>query len=278
MVCKVNSLNHDDVALVEEHISDREGGHNFLLFNCFRDEWTQAVQNYVEHKGNPEHVQPVGIGKGRLKTALHNLWDHPKGMSKIIKNELQSHKLSYCPFCGEMGHPETHDHYLPKAIFAEFSIAHLNLVPMCDACQKKKGTDYLIDGRKGFLHPYFDADEVTVNLSIDSDFEPVPIFDFELDCPDELRGILETHIDHLDIKKRFFKHLSVFYTGIVDGITTGCAHADDIRQSIQLLLTMNKATYEALNRNHWDAVIYRSLLNSDEWLDHMVEKCIAARL
>ncbi|WFS62317.1 hypothetical protein LF599_16900 [Pseudodesulfovibrio thermohalotolerans] len=276
MVCKIESLNHDDVALVEGHVGDRRRGRNRDLFLEFEDEWKHAVQNYIEHQGNPEHIVPIGIEEGRLKTALHNLWDHPTGRSREIKDELQSHNLNYCPFCGEMGHPETHDHYLPKAHFAEFSIAHCNLVPMCDACQGRKRTEYLINGHKGFLHPYYD-EGIIINLSITGDFDPVPMIELEYACPADLQLVLETHLDSLDVKERIFKHLSNFYMGIVMGLTAACANKEDVRQAIIDSLTINKTTYETISINHWDAIIYRSLLSSDEWIDHMVQKCEAAR-
>lgn len=274
MVCKVCALEHDDVELVVEHVRDRQDGGNRQLFNDFQEEWNQAVQDYIEHKGNPEHISPIGVSVV-LKKALKNLWDHPHGRFEDIKAELQAKrkKLAYCPFCGEMGCPGTHDHYLPKEYFAEFAIAHNNLVPMCDICQGKKGTDYLIDERKAFLHPYYDADNVVINLSVGGDFDPVPTFDFEYECDAALRYVIETHVKQLDIKARFFDHLSAMYTGFTMGVKGFCSNKEDKRQSIKEYLEGIKTGAEALNINHWDAIIYRSLLNSEEWLDHMAEQC-----
>lgn len=47
----------------------------------------------------------------------------------------------FCPMCGERPAIEL-DHYLPRAVFAEFSVLPLNLVPVCPQCNKTKRAKY----------------------------------------------------------------------------------------------------------------------------------------
>jgi hypothetical protein len=60
-----------------------------------------------------------------------------------------------CPYC-TLPPVKTLDHYLPKALFPEFAILVLNLVPSCSACNRPR--DYRNTAReRALIHPYFDT-------------------------------------------------------------------------------------------------------------------------
>lgn len=69
-----------------------------------------------------------------------------------ITTMREGHELHCCPMCGGTGVAAL-DHVLPKANYPEFAIYSFNLVPTCDACNRRrsnKGANY------HFVHPYFD--------------------------------------------------------------------------------------------------------------------------
>jgi hypothetical protein len=68
---------------------------------------------------------------------------------------LQAARYGRCPMCGQ-GRVTTLDHYLPKAVFPEYSIFPANLVPACGPCNNKKRTLYEDAGDAIFLHAYYD--------------------------------------------------------------------------------------------------------------------------
>ncbi|WP_050768782.1 HNH endonuclease [Oribacterium sinus] len=60
-----------------------------------------------------------------------------------------------CPICGHYL-ADTVDHYLPKAIYYQFSVTLENLVPMCMKCNLCKRDDIPKIREKETIHPYFD--------------------------------------------------------------------------------------------------------------------------
>ena len=50
------------------------------------------------------------------------------------------------------------DHYLPRAVFGEYSIYSQNLTPICTSCNGRKLNRYLgEDAGRRYVHPYFDT-------------------------------------------------------------------------------------------------------------------------
>jgi len=60
-----------------------------------------------------------------------------------------------CPQCG-IGRVRTLDHYLPKSLFPELSVAPSNLVPTCRDCNFDKQEHHSHEPRDYLFHPYFD--------------------------------------------------------------------------------------------------------------------------
>ncbi|MEQ1539407.1 MAG: HNH endonuclease signature motif containing protein [Sphingorhabdus sp.] len=71
---------------------------------------------------------------------------------KITANEK-------CPFCGDIGHVHTLDHYLPKANFPLYSVMPGNMIPCCRDCNSEKLNAFSATAEGQTLHPYFDDDK-----------------------------------------------------------------------------------------------------------------------
>lgn len=74
-------------------------------------------------------------------------------LSKMLES-LSAEDADLCPYCSLDTNPDL-DHFLPKAVFPEFSLHARNLIPICTPCNRKKlnaikakGT-----GSRLFLHP-----------------------------------------------------------------------------------------------------------------------------
>src|SRR4051812_15781812 len=110
----------DSVALVEKVVAERQNGKNRAFFNSIATEWEQRVQHYVNSCGSPAAV-PTWPAIAARRTTLLNLYSAPgDGVQASILKSLRTHELILCPACGEAGHPNTLDHYLPKGKFPHF--------------------------------------------------------------------------------------------------------------------------------------------------------------
>lgn len=197
------------VQLVNEVVDERQHGINAAYFEGIREEWVHRVQNYNSHQGSPEFVlRWVGL-PGNRKNSFLNLYLAPgveSAQGRMLRS-LRDHRLTLCPSCGEMGKPNTLDHYLPKGKYPHFCVTPANLFPMCDSCQKEKleKTGSVAEPRF-FLHPYFDVfiAEQVLTVSIEPPFSAPT---FRLTVADNLepenRAIVESHVRELAIEQRF---------------------------------------------------------------------------
>lgn len=275
MVSPCKCLEVDEEKLVREYVQDRVG-RNAEIFSRFEGAWIRAVRRYVEHQGNPEEIRPINVYLS-LARKLRRLYSHPTGRAKSVKADLRKHGLFHCPFCGEMGKPNTLDHYLPKEVFPEFAITPTNLVPMCDKCQTEKGNDYLDDdGNKAFLHPYFDCGDIVIYVEMNGGFEPPRSLDIVFEANADVEDICQRHIAGLNMKSRFGEYFSKEHVNLKMNIEKRFSDkGEDAEEHIRRYLEIVKELHEAKSVNHWDTITFRSLLRSEDWIEFMGEKCRA---
>jgi hypothetical protein len=160
--------------------------------------WLQAYAEYRQHAGNPFVVSPHNFGPG-VATLQYNLYDSRKRSGALARMRRQSGLLS-CPVCGSpvTGHL---DHHLPRAVYPEFAIMRVNLVPACSHCNSGvKGDTVHGDEPERFIHPYFDqwaSDTIwTVEIVRPLDaatFRAVPV----AGLPHGREEIVRFHLDHV---------------------------------------------------------------------------------
>lgn len=129
------------VRLVTDVVEERKNGKNAKYFADIAPEWRQRVQDYIARSGSPAHV-PLWPAIAPNKISFLNLYLHPAAGSAqgiALAEMRRSHRLNYCPACGEPGTPNTLDHYLPKTLYPHFCVTPLNLFPMCDALPAVEG-------------------------------------------------------------------------------------------------------------------------------------------
>lgn len=209
MVMPLPMPQHCSAQLVSDVVDERRNGKNAAYFEGIRQEWVNRVQVYLQHHGSPEHVPRWDAIPPERKTSFLNLYLSPNedsAQGKMLA-ELKDHELTLCPACGELGKPNTLDHYLPKGLYPHFCVTPVNLFPMCDACQKEKleKTGTTAEPRF-FLHPYFDVfiAEQVLTVSIEPPFAS-PTFRMQISAHLNAaqRAVVASHVRELAIEQRF---------------------------------------------------------------------------
>lgn len=262
MVMHLPMPNYDNVALVAQVVAERQNGGNRAFFNGIAQEWAQRVQQYLDSAGSPATVPEWPAVQTRRPTLL-NLYAAPKNwvQAPILKT-LRDNDLILCPACGEPGHPNTLDHYLPKGKYPHFCITPANLFPMCDACQQAK------DEKTGdaatprfFIHPYYDvfvANQV-LHLEISEPFNE-PGFQFAaangLSAGDA--ALVMAHVRELEIAQRYGSFFSGFYRRLLRNVAAMRAANLDVQSSLEA--SRVGAAHPTVNG--WEHLFYDAVLNT----------------
>ncbi|MFK0269672.1 hypothetical protein [Pseudomonas asiatica] len=138
-----------------------------------------AYGAYLKTEGSPQ--LPAADVSDELVTLLHRLYE---GASKNHGfdwiHRIRDAQLTSCPMCGNLS-VGTVEHYLPKNPFPEFSVFSFNLVPSCNACNRKRGSRHKNGIKYKLLHPAFDKDLFgRIELVTRFDMSGT-VLDFELD-------------------------------------------------------------------------------------------------
>ena len=107
----------DSVQLVSDVVAERAGGRNSAYFAALEGEWRQRVQQYLDSSGAPPGVALWPAIEPK-KTSFLTLYLSPAETSVQgqMLRDMRKHELPICPACGELGRPNTLDHYLPKDV------------------------------------------------------------------------------------------------------------------------------------------------------------------
>lgn len=260
----------DSVQLVADVVAERANGVNAKFFQGIEKEWAIRVQQYIDAAGVPPAVGKWPGIQGRAKTFL-NLYSAPaedSAQHKFLK-AMRQHELTVCPACGELGRPNTLDHYLPKSAYPHFCVTPVNLFPMCDACQLEKGTKVgdAVTPRY-FLHPYFDAfvgDQV-LRLEITGPFDKPS---FALEVTDGLEpgqeALVRTHLRELDIEKRYASFFRNQHRRLLRLVSKMRASGQNVEQT----LTTFKHGAADTSLNTWEHVFYAAVLSNPLFVDYL---------
>lgn len=120
-----------------------------------------------------------------------------------------------CLLCNDR-RPWEVDHFLPKEHYPALAILHLNLIGVCDKCNKHKSTSCETDPTRQFLHPYFERlpdDALFLHCSPFEDGSLRPIFTVDPPAawPDEVCARLLWQFDQLKLEKYFGREAVTFF-------------------------------------------------------------------
>lgn len=182
----------------------------------------QAYKAYVKNrysdfKTNKNKLENMGVSiiiDDDDKKAIHTSFT--LSFQKNIKNnalkQVYEECRGICPFCGA-GKLEEVDHYIPKEHYPEFTLFPLNLIPICNKCNKRK-SDKFADGNNGrmFINFYTDDMESVDFLSVDITFNSTDVkkstrikyvADFSKIADAYLQRIVKHHYKELNLIKRY---------------------------------------------------------------------------
>lgn len=110
------------------------------------------------------NVRPPNFEDKEQKSDFHLLYRNKLKKTKI-NDTISELSFNKCPIC-LLPNPKTLDHVLPKELFYNFSLTPVNLVPMCDSCNRKKGEKHGTSYVRSTFHPYFDDLDYHDNVRI----------------------------------------------------------------------------------------------------------------
>ena len=260
----------DSVRLVKDLVAERANGVNAAFFNGIRQEWCQRVQQYIDAGGSPPTVTTWAAVQAKKNTFL-NLYLTPAEDSvqgRMLRN-MRLHDLTVCPACGELGRPNTLDHFLPKDRYPHFGVTPINLFPMCDACQLAKGTKVGdVQSPRFFIHPYFDAfvAEQVVRLEI---YPPYDAPAFALGIVDGLdpasAHLVRSHMRELEIERRYASFFRNQHRRLLRLVGAMRKVNQDVRQTLATF--KHGATEPSLNT--WEHVFYAAVLDNPNLIDYL---------
>lgn len=118
---------------------------------------TAACDAYGTASPNVHVLVAMNLSKAERGTLIDGYESRTVAIKRRLGKMIQSlpdADADLCPYCSLDTNPDL-DHFLPKAVFPEFSLHARNLVPICTPCNRKKlnaikekGT-----GARLFLHP-----------------------------------------------------------------------------------------------------------------------------
>lgn len=167
-----------------------------------------------------------------------------------------------CPYC-MFSEPNTLDHYLCKSKYPEFTLYPLNLVPCCSTCNRKKGDLFLDEyGNRQFLHYYYDKIPAKPVLRFEYSFtDQMTWINFYID--DSIKGneydIFRRQFEKLYLRERMRHHLNSDISITFKRLYLTYEKMESTA-FFRLLEDILKTTESSLGANHYEAAIYRSIL------------------
>lgn len=245
---------------LDQIVAERQKGPNAKLFTGLLPEWKARAQDYQNQQGAPTLTTwPLAITNSVAFVGLYER-PRPNSVQAPILKTLRAHDLRICPGCGELGEPNTLDHYLPKKKYPQFAILPLNLAPMCDACQKEKGAKTTVaPGARLFIHPYFStfSQPQILELDIGPPFAaPSAILRPSAALTKDERDLVETHLRELDMHSRYARFFKSAYRKLLRNINRIRQTGQDVDASLDLF----RFDEEAPSPNGWPHVFYTGVI------------------
>lgn len=225
---------------------------------------------------------PEGISKTYLSQVYSDTFSKEDKPGRIYYDIIRGQApCARCPICGSKGGNTHLDHYLPKSEFPTLSVTPDNLIPICSACNEKKGTYHSLDRKTRPFHLYFDrlksgngADDknnpvVFLKAVIAKDYKIIFQVDHPSDRDAELRSRIDKHLEIYGLLKRYEAcvepEIAQLWCDWQDKITDTL---EDIPKSIHTQQVeaelLHDLVLEGIRRwrrtpNTWESALYRAM-------------------
>ena len=256
-----------------KHIRKKE--HREKIHNI-KETLLTAIEDYRRNAstGDLSAITPITLAD-EIKEILKNLYINQMGRSSNKNLPRQVYKkilegLGFlCPYC-EDGHVYTIDHFLPKSIFAEFSVTIENLVPACRDCNSAK-KEYISKTKDSqLLHPYFDEEIHERWLKAELLYNDSISFNYIVIDTDRIDPILLQRInfqfDLLDLNRKYSENaISKFY----EWLNCSRQNIRNRENLFDLCQELNRQNRE----NTWEKCLWEALIdNIDQLCSYLKRK------
>lgn len=169
-----------------------------------------------------------------------------------------------CPMCGQRD-VSTLDHYLPKAKNPRLAVTPVNLIPACKECNYVKGEYHPETKEKQFIHPYYDKlpDKIWLTANLEETRPPAlkfyisPPNDFDLILANRLRW----HFEKLKLASLYASQAGRTFSGIANKLQSAWDRGG--KDEVRFVLNEDATSWSKSDQNSWQAVMFRTLANSD---------------
>lgn len=230
-----------------------------------------AYEDYEDCAPEVTNVTDLALSPEQEGALRHAYTSETAAMARLRLRLLKPPEVRRCPYCG-ISEATTLDHYLPKEVYAQYSIFPKNLVPCCPTCNVQKRAKVLDEhtGIRLFLHPYYDdiPDESVLKLSLRINARSI-ILNFKLRKPmlmsAQVFGQLTSHFELLQLADRYrlmsLDELKGQYQAIAR-VGRGPLGPQKVSEH----LAEQAASFtNAFGANHWRSVLYQTLSHSREF-------------
>ncbi|MOA05803.1 HNH endonuclease [compost metagenome] len=175
---------------------------------------------------------------------------------------------SICPLCGQRD-VSTLDHYLPKAKNPSLAVTPINLVPACKECNHVKLEHHPAVDYEQLIHPYYDSLPKSIWLVADLEQTRPPALKYRIsagdDCGEVLKKRLAWHFEKFGLAKLYASQAGNVLSGISNKLRSAWERGG--KDEVRFVLNDDAKSWGKHNKNCWQAVMFRTLANSDWFCD-----------
>ena len=212
------------------------------------------------------------ISDSALRQKLRQVYTN--GMSRrkspgrqLYDSILLSSPFQRCVFCAQRI-ASTIDHYLPRHLFPELSVAPTNLVPCCSECNHKKGRYAATTEHDQIPHPYFQdlgggvwliavLEKVENEFQVTFRVEPLTVW------PERLAVAVRNYFDLFSLNELYAIH-ALTELGEIE-LSISRIRATGGRSAVRAHLMEEAESISQINPNSWRAAAYRAFADSEEY-------------
>jgi hypothetical protein len=270
-----------DALIQFDKIANEKRGQVSARLGRLRKRIASAYATYIANTTALHTITSAGITGVREKALLH-AYSSPTATMRLTRDELLYPDLEdfdECPYCG-INDPKTLDHYLPKESYPEFAVYPPNLIPICHVCNSHyKGTQFLDNGARLFLHSYFDKfpdfDFFGVQVTIKQEIHLHFASRNDPANPD-FSVLFGKHFAKLGLEERFIQKSAAEISRMRSALRRfhGVGGATEVAKELRQNVADWRTT---LSGNHWKVALYSGLAASHDFCDGGFQKPVQRR-
>lgn len=247
---------------------------NITQCDLIEDDYSQKAKNgelytlpRIPSVRGVDQIAHETLRKSEL-TKLYNQYLRPRDKpGRAIYERLMVTANGKCPFCGDIGHARTLDHFVPKANFPLYSVVPGNLVPCCRDCNSEKLNSFSASKGGQPLHPYFDDEKFFSEQWVHAKVVQTdpPLLEFSVDPPvgwiDDDKQRVTAHFVEYDLADKFGTEAAADIPETIQTRRCTLQHSTpaDFSQYLQ-----EKSDNLSLPINNWRRVMFGALARS-QW-------------